>query len=173
MTIKIVPLLLLLCNVALSQEVKIIKTGEGKISGQSAVNYYSVSIYNNTDKPICVPVSNYFSYRMNTNDTLELGGVYSEKDSIIVVSLFWSKKDLEIDPQQMPGYPVVINPRTYLLTNILFHRSSNIKGAYFEFKYSFGPNLDYQKISSSYNAEPKFRWMKTLKFIEDRLSIQL
>lgn len=173
MMTKLVPLLLLLCNAALSQEVRIIKTGEEKAPGGSAVNYYSVSIYNNTDKPICVPVSNYFAYRMNMNDTLELGDIYNEKDSIVVVSLFWSKKDLEIDPQQMPSYPVIINPRTYLLTNIMFNRNSIIREAYFDFKHSFGPDLDYQKISSSYNAEPKFRWKKTLKFIEDRLSIQL
>ncbi len=57
MITKFVPFLLLLCNAALSQEIKIIKSGEGKALGGSVVNYYSVSIYNNTDKPICVPVS--------------------------------------------------------------------------------------------------------------------
>lgn len=173
MIIRLVSILLLICNSALSQQVKLFKIGENKTKNVTIVNIYSVRIYNNTDKPICIPVSNYFAYKMNAEDTLELADIYSGKDSIIVVSLFWAKRDLEINPQQMPSYPVVINPRTYLLTNIKFEKKSNIKEIYFEFKHSFDPNLDYQKISSSYNTEPKFVWKKYMKFIETRVPIEL
>jgi hypothetical protein len=173
MIIRLVPFLFLLCNSALSQQVKLFKIGENKTKKSTDVNIYGVRIYNNTDNPICVPVSNYFVYRINVNDTLELADIYNENDSVIVVSLFWAKKDLDVDPQQMPSYPVVINPRTYLLTNIMFAKKSNIKKIYFEFKHSFGPNLDYQKISSSYNKQPKFVWKKGMKFIETRIPIEL
>jgi len=171
--IRLVPVFLLICNSALSQQVKLFKIGENKTTNATVINIYGVRIYNNTDKPICVPVSNYFAFRVNVNDTLELADIYNEKDSVIVASLFWAKKDLEIDPQQMPSYPVVVNPRTYLLTNIMFAKKSNVKEIYFEFKHSFGPNLDYQKIISSYNTQPKFLWKKSMKFIETRLPIEL
>jgi hypothetical protein len=170
---KILIFLLLICSSALSQQVTVFKLREQNIENNAFVNIYSVRIYNNTDKPICVPVSSYFVNRMNVNDTLELGDIYDEKDSVIVVSLFWSKKDLAIDPQQMPSYPVIINPRTYLLTNIKFTKPSNTREIFFEFKHSFGPDLDYQKISASYSSEPKFVWKKSLKFIETKIQMEL
>jgi hypothetical protein len=170
---KILIFLLLICSNALSQQIKVLKLQEQSTDNNASVNTYSVRIYNNTDKPICIPVSNSFAYRMNVNDTLELGDIYSERDSAIVVSLFWSKKDLEIDPQQMPSYPVILNPRTYLLTNIKFVKPSNTKEIFFEFRHSFGPDLDYQRISTSYSSEPKFIWKKSLKFIETKVQLEL
>ena len=170
---KIIVFLLLICSSALSQQVKVFKLREQSIENNAYVNTYSVQIYNNTDKPICVPISNYFAYRMNVNDTLELGDMDDGKDSSIVVSLFWSKKDLEIDPQQMSSYPVILNPRTYLLTNIKFTKASNTKEIFFEFKHSFGPDLDYQKINASYSSQSKFVWKKSLKFIETKVQMEL
>ena len=164
--------LLFIWSNSFSQQVRLSKAGEQRIANKIYL-IYNLIVYNNTNKPICVPVSNHFAYRMNVNDTLELGDIYSEKDSLIVVSLFWSKQDLEIDPQQIPSYPVVLNPRTYLLTNIMFTKDTIIKETYFEFKYTFGPELDYQKISSSYYTEPKFVWRRGLKFIDERIKIEL
>ncbi|MBP7555164.1 MAG: hypothetical protein KA821_02790 [Chitinophagaceae bacterium] len=170
---RILAFLLLICSNAVSQQITVLKLQEQSTGNNTLENTYGVRIYNNTDKPICIPISNSFAYRMNINDTLELGDIYSEKDSVVVVSLFWSKKDLEIDPQQMPSYPIILNPRTYLLTNIKFVKPLNTKEIFFEFKHSFGPNLDYQRISALYNSEPKFIWKKSLKFIETRVGLEL
>jgi len=73
----------------------------------------------------------------------------------------------------MPSYPIILNPRTYLLTNIKFVKPQNTKEIFFEFTHSFGPDLDYQKIGTSYNSEPKFIWKKSLKFIETRAQLEL
>jgi|GEM_PF-3039795 len=89
---RILAFLLLICSNALSQQITTLKLQEQSAGENALVNTYSVRIYNNTDKPICVPVSNSFAYRMNVNDTLELEDIYSERDSVVVVSLFWSKR---------------------------------------------------------------------------------
>ena len=169
---KVLPFLLLIYSNVFSQKIELFKLGEESLTSTTSLNIYSVRIFNNTDQPICVPVSEYFYHRISANDTLELGNI-SNKNEIIIASLFWSKEDLEIDPQQMASYPVILNPSTYLLTNIKVVKSKDIKEIYFDFKHSFGPDLDYRKIIFSYNKEPKFRWKKSLKFIESRIPINL
>lgn len=162
---------LLVCSTAFAQQVKITKTGE-QSAKTNVFQLYHLSIYNNTNKPICIAVSNDFAYRLNEKDTLELGNTASEKDNEIVVSLFWSKMDLANDAQQHPSYPLVLNPRTYLVTNISVKKNPSGKGIYFDFMHSFGPDLDFNKISASYESEPPYVWMRSLKFFSEKFPME-
>jgi len=174
MTTKMFPLLLMICTNSFCQEIQLNKLSDKKMADGSFINFYSLKIYNNTDKPICVPVSIFFAHRVNFNDTLELVDIYNDQeDSVVEVGLVWAKKDLDTNPQQMESYPIVLNPGTYIATNVAISKGTITKKIYFDFRHSFGPDLNYQKISSSYNTEPKFVWKKSLMFIEKKVPMEL
>lgn len=161
----------MVCSTAFAQQVAVTKISE-RPSANGTLSIYTVRIHNNTNKPICIPVSLDFANRLNEHDILNLGDILQDEDSAIAVSLFWSKPDLEEDPQQKPSYPVVLNPRTYLITNISLEKIPSVKAIQFEFMHAF-QGVDYEKIARSYETEPRFFWMRSLKFIKDRIPIEL
>jgi hypothetical protein len=148
------------------QQVKLTNIGTCHSKGDSNA-IYTVEIFNNTNAPICIPVSLSFGSIVNLADTVEVTNIYPSTDSAVVFSLYYSKSDLEESSMRYPAVPIIINPNTYFLTNIKFNKPQR-KKVYLELNFSFDKNLDFQKIRSSFENEPKYRWMNDLNFIEKK-----
>ncbi len=150
----------LICGNAFCQDVKFVRIGEDK-----SEFIYRLELYNNTNTPICIPMSLSFGYTVNLNDTVEVANIYPANDSSVTFSLYYTKSDIEGSSARYPAVPVIVNPSTYILANIRF-KGVEGKKVLLELKLSNDKNLDYYKIRSSFENEPKYRWMDKLKFID-------
>jgi hypothetical protein len=152
------------------QDVNFTKIGETRTKEGPSELIYRVELYNNTNSPICIPVSLSFGFTVNLNDTVEVGNIYPAIDSSVTFSLYYIKSDIEGSSARYPAVPVIVNPNTYVLTNIKF---TNVKGKrmFLELKCSYDKNLDYYKIRSSFENEPKYKWMDKLNLIDKKYLI--
>lgn len=171
MLLRIVLLLLLAGNVY-SQSVNFTKLTGSAVNNQSdQYTYYKVEIFNNTDIPICIPVSLSFGISANIYDTIEVTDIYTADDSIRTLSLYYTKDELAGSSARYPARPVVINPSTYFITNIKFAASYISQKIFLELMCSYGKGLDYNKILTSFNNQPKYMWMDNLSFIVKKYSL--
>lgn len=162
--------LLIVSNV-LAQTVKFSKISEAQDSTGLYNCIYSIQIYNNTDIPICIPVSLSFGYAPNLYDTIEVADIYPIDDSIVTFSLYYSKYEIERSFARYPAIPVVITPGTYFLTNIWFKKSEKNIKAYLALKCSYDKKLDYYKINDLFMNNPKYVWMNEVNFIDTNYPI--
>jgi len=152
------------------QDVKITKIGESISERGSDECIYRVELFNYTNTPICIPMSLTFGYTVNLNDTVDVVNIYPANDSSIIFSLYYTKSDIEGSSARYPAIPVIVNPNTYVLTNIKFEKIKE-KKMFLELKCSYDKKLDYYKIRSSFENEPKYKWMDSIKFVNKRYPI--
>jgi len=162
--------LLILCNKGFCQDVKF--TTIGKTISKNDLNecIYRVEIYNNTNSPICIPVSLSFGFSINLNDTIEVTNIYPARDSAVFFSLYYTKSDIEGSSARYAATPVIVNPNTYLLTNIRFVKTEG-KQIFLELKCSYDKGLDYHKIRQTFENEPRYKWMDNLDFVDKKYPI--
>lgn len=157
--------LLILCGNGFCQEVNFAKISK-TVSKDGLNEYmYRVEVYNNTSKPICIPVSLSFGLAVNLDDTVEVVNIYPARDSSLFFSLYYAKSDIEGSSARYAATPVIVNPNTYLLVNIRFVKAEG-KQMFLELKYSYDKNLDYRKIRASFENEPRYKWMDDLNFVD-------
>jgi len=158
---KLLYSLLILSLNSYSQDVKFSKIQEITLKNGSNQCVYRVEIYNDTNNPICVPVSLSFGYSFTALDTAEVVNIYVANDSIITLSLYYAKADISGSSAKYPALPVIINPNTYAVANIKFEKPEN-KHVYLELAYANDTDLDYHQIWKSFENEPMYRWMEKL-----------
>src|SRR5678816_1746137 len=149
------------------QDVKFAKVQQITLENGSNQCVYRVEIYNDTNDPICIPVSLSFGYSFTALDTGELVNIYPAIDSIVTLSLYYAKTDITGSAVKYPALPVIINPNTYAVANIKFEKPEN-KHVYLELTYSDDEDLDYHEIWKSFGNEPMWRWMEKLQNIEKK-----
>ena len=172
MRTNLIFIFLMIVNSAYSQTIKFSKTNEtASKNGVSAECVYRIEIYNNTNVPICIPVSLSFGLSADINDTLEVINIYPANDSVLTFSLYYSKSDIKGSSTRYPAAPIVINPSTYFLTNIKFIKTQLHQKAFLELNCSYDKGLEYNKIYASFNKNPKYIWMDKLNFINKKYSI--
>jgi hypothetical protein len=154
----------------IGQIIQFTKILETKVNGFSYDCIYRVQLYNNKESPICIPVSLSFGLMASIDDTVQLSNVYPANDSILVLSFQYAKADLEGSATRYPALPIVLNPGTYLLTNVRFTKE-NGKKTILELKYSHDKQIDYGKIWSVFKNGPKYKWMDSLNFVNQRYQI--
>lgn len=153
------------------QSIQFMKVNE-IISNQGLCKYvYKVEVYNNTNRPICIPVSLSFGYTVNLYDTVDVVSIYPAVDSSVIFSLYYTKSDIEGSSARYPAIPVILNPCTYLSTYIIFKKPKG-KSMFLELKYSYDKNLDFYKIWTSFENEPQYKWMDDLNFVDKKYPIQ-
>ena len=147
-----------------SQHLAFIKLNESASTKGGLECIYRVEIYNNTNKPFCVPISLAFGYTVSSSDTVEVINTSGGSDTSETFSLYYTKSDLEGSKARYPAIPVLLNPNTYLITNIKFRKAGHKKIYFLKLEYSKDEKLDFYKIFSSYQNEPMFKWMDDLNF---------
>jgi hypothetical protein len=162
--------LLILSVSSYSQDVKFSKIQEIALKNGSKECIYQVEVYNDTNNPICFPVSLSFGFTFNDLDTGEVVNIYPAIDSIVTLSLYYAKADISGSSAKYPALPVIINPNTYAVSNIKFEKPEN-KHVYLELKYSNDTDLDYHQINKSFQNEPMYRWMDKLHFVNNKFFI--
>ena len=162
--------LLIIYTSGFCQDIRFTKIGESKSKNDLDECIYRLELYNNTNSPICIPVSLSFGFTVNLNDTVEVSNIYPASGSSVIFSLYYAKSDIEGSSARYPAIPVIVNPNTYLLTNIRF---AKVKGGkmFLKLKCSYNKKLDYYKIISSFKKEPKYKWMDNLNFIDKKYPI--
>ncbi|MCX8020823.1 MAG: hypothetical protein N2747_10050 [Chitinophagaceae bacterium] len=157
-------------TIGFCQDVKFTELGESKSKSGLDECIYRLELFNNTNSPICIPVSLSFGFTVNLNDTVEVKNIYPANDSSVTFSLYYTKSELEGSSVRYPAVPVLINPNTYVLTNVRFEKIKE-KKMFLELKCSYDKNLDYYKIRSSFENEPKYKWMDKLSFVDKKYPI--
>src|SRR5687768_15618343 len=125
MRVKLFLSLIFIYTNGFCQDLMFTKIGESISKNGSEECIYRLELYNNTNSPICIPVSLSFGLTVNLNDTVEVANIYPAIDSSVIFSLYYTKSDIEGSSARYPGVPVIVNPNTYILTNI---RLTKIKG---------------------------------------------
>jgi hypothetical protein len=133
--------------------------------------FYKVEIYNNTNKPICIPVSLSFGVEIDCEDTVEVVNIYSASDTALFFSLCYTKSEFEGSKTRYSASPMIINPQTYFSTNIRFVNNRS-KKMYLVLKYSNDKNIDYKEIRASFESKPQYEWMDTLNFYDKKFQIK-
>lgn len=162
--------LLILCGNGFCQKINFTKISK-TISKDGLYEYiYRVEVYNNTNKPMCIPVSLSFGLAVNLDDTVEVANIYPARDSGLFFSLYYAKSDIGGSSARYAATPVIVNPNTYLLVKIRFVKAEE-KQMFLELKYSYDKDLDYNKIRASFENEPRYKWMDDLDFVDKIYSI--
>lgn len=167
MRVKIFICFLIISTNGFCQDVAFTKISELKSNSGLEECIYQLKLFNNTNRPICIPFSLSFGLTVNLDDTIDVSNIHPLIDSSITFSLYYTKFEIEGSSTRYPAIPVIVNPNTYVLTNIRF---TSIKGMklFLELKYSNDKNLDYYKIRSSFEKEAKYKWMDRLTFIDKK-----
>lgn len=159
---NIVFLFLCICGNGFSQDIKFTKLKEVKLSNGSYNYVYKIELYNDNRTPICVPVSFAFGLTADLSDTVDVTNIFPASDTSLTFSLYYAKS-LEGSSTRYPAVPVIINPGTYLITNISFVKSEGTR-TILELKYSADKSIEYNKILSLFGESPKYKWMDKLNF---------
>src|SRR5881394_3949082 len=99
--------LLILSINSYCQEVKFSKIQEITLKNGSKECIYQVEVYNDTNNPICFPVSLSFGYSFTDLDTGEVINIYPAIDSIVTLSLYYAKADITGSSIKYPALPVI------------------------------------------------------------------
>jgi hypothetical protein len=170
MKMKFMLISLIICIGGFSQTMKFTQLSERMLNNNNYEYVYKVELYNDNNIPICIPVSLSFGFVANLDDTIEVSNIYPASDSTLTFSLYYTKSDIEGSSTRYPATPIVLNPGTYLLTNVRFEKTK-VKKIFLELKYAEDKNFEYNKIWSSYENNPRYKWMDDLNFVDKKFPI--
>jgi hypothetical protein len=161
---------MVICKNSYTQILRFTKLNDAKHKDSSIAYTYNLELYNNTNIPLCIPVSLSYGRTANLQDTVDLAGIYQEDDSVLVLSLYYSKIDIRSSYTRYPAVPVIVNPGTYFLTNFTFSLNPRNKFFYLDLKVCY-QKFDFQKVINDFQNKPQYEWMEELGFIDTKYPI--
>ena len=154
-----------------SQVAKYAILNRDKISDSIVKETGEIKIFNTLANPICVRVSYAFLGKILSKDTVELGALGFASGGCPDYDLWISNNDLNSSVNDIPRFPLIINPRTCLVATVSLIRDLRCQNPAIQYSFINDPSVDYNELVNQYNRHQL--WDVDSKIIYRKGRIQL
>jgi hypothetical protein len=143
---------------------------EKKIDDNLILQTASLTIFNNTDKPLCLKLSTSFREKILGKDTIRLAAMTN--DTLCQYFKLWiSDQSKRNGFRNFRSYPLVLNSKGSFTATISIVLNLNCKNTWLEYRYINQRGINYCDFSKRFSRKEKWDANPRLKFHSLKITV--